>query len=494
MSEANHSEEVLLLRQKKAKLAKLLELRDKNGIAFYRPHAGQEAFHAAAGKRYRMVRCGNRWGKSSCGCAEDIAWCLGHRPWYAEGDPRRTLGIPQRPVKGLVITTDWDKVNEIWTQQGGRGKSRGKIWQLAPEGSIVHTVRNHSGAIETIFWKNGSILKFDTVESYKKNPMGSESSDWDFVHVDEPCPRGMFIAAARGLMDRGGSAWFTLTPLNEFWINDLFFPRKGTEALFPPDKIWARQGDTRENSYLSAESIAEFERFLTPEERECRLKGIPMELSGLVYKGFNYDRHVLQAVPAGWEDFDRPPKDYIIYTSIDTHPQTPHAVLFVAVNQLGQRFIYDELFVSTDPEQFAALVLSKQAGYYSTPTKCEPAAWISDPITGTCLAEEFAKHGLYVEEASKAKTFGIMKMQAEWRKNNVFVSPNCTRFLFEINRYCYNKENKPIDKDDHLMECMYRLFINDPIWFDPDTANYEVSYQPIGQQDLSVKNFNPFEL
>jgi len=34
--------------------------------------------------------------------------------------------------------------------------------------------------------------------------MGSESSDFDFVHVDEPCPEPMYKAAARGLIDRNG--------------------------------------------------------------------------------------------------------------------------------------------------------------------------------------------------------------------------------------------------------------------------------------------------
>jgi hypothetical protein len=38
---------------------------------------------------------------------------------------------------------------------------------------------------------------------------GSESSDWDFLHIDEPCPRDMYVANARGLIDRGGSDWFT---------------------------------------------------------------------------------------------------------------------------------------------------------------------------------------------------------------------------------------------------------------------------------------------
>jgi len=143
------------------------------------PHPGQDAFHRAGGRKYRMVRCGNRYGKSTMGAAEDVAWLKGERVWLPKNDPARYIGIPQRPVKGLVITTDWDKVDEIWTSE--RGDQPGKIWRFLAKGEVKSKKRNHSGAIEQIELNNGSVLRFDTVESFKKNPMASESSDWDFT-------------------------------------------------------------------------------------------------------------------------------------------------------------------------------------------------------------------------------------------------------------------------------------------------------------------------
>jgi hypothetical protein len=146
------------------------------------------------------------------GAAEDCAWLLHERPWYPPNHLARTGGIPQHPVKGLVITIDWDMVDAIWTSERG---TEGKIWKFLPPELIKSKKRNHSGAIDTVECTNGSLLKFDTVKSYMANPMGSESFDWDFIHVDEPSPEGMFKAQARGLVDRRGSAWFTLTPLRE---------------------------------------------------------------------------------------------------------------------------------------------------------------------------------------------------------------------------------------------------------------------------------------
>ena len=78
-------------------------------------------------------------------------------------------------------------------------------------------------------------------------------------------------------------------------------------------------------------------------------------------------------------------------------------------------------------------------------------------------------------------------MSQEFTKvDNIYVSPNLPRFHFEINPYVYDKENRPIDKDDHLMGCMYRTFINDPIWFDPQTVSFPVTDQVIDHADLDL--------
>ena len=70
------------------------------------------------------------------------------------------------------------------------------------------------------------------------NPMGLESSQWDWIHVDEPIPEGMWNAVSRGLMDTGGSAWFTCTPIAEQWINEFFLPVKMMKNQFEEGYSW----------------------------------------------------------------------------------------------------------------------------------------------------------------------------------------------------------------------------------------------------------------
>jgi hypothetical protein len=54
----------------------------------------------------------------------------------------------------------------------------------------------------------------------------------------------------------------------------------------------------------------------------------------------------------------------------------------------------------------------------------------------------------------------------------VLFTPSCKRSLWEIQRYCWDeKSNKPIDEDDHAMECLYRMEIAGPRWMNVGEEN-----------------------
>ena len=480
------AEHLLALKQRKLQLLqKKVGLRKDFGLAFYKPFPKQTAFHSAGDFKRRLVRAGNRFGKSFLGCAEDCSFLLGHRPWIPESDPLCRLGIPQHPTKGLVITTDWDKVDEIFTSE--RGES-GKLWRLLPKGFVKSKRRNHSGAIDTIECQNGSVLRFDTVKSWLANPQGSESSDWDFIHVDEPCPQGMWTGSSRGLIDRHGSAWFTLTPLKEPWITDFFDTSKPLEGS--TDRwSWAETGSIYDNIYLSREAIHDFERTLTDEEKQCRLHGLPLHLAGLVYKEFSQDKHVLKDVPQGWANYQSPPANYTIYYAIDPHPQTPHAVLFLAVSPLGQIFLYDEIFNHCTIRELAEQIKAKLGSLFVAHAKVDPLAYINDPITDSNMAEEFANHGVYLEKATKALSQGILCVKDKLKRgDNLYFSPALTRTLWEIKRWSWDtKDNKPVDKDDHMLECLYRLLLDEPVYMDLEKLNGE---NPTSEPDFTDANLN----
>jgi hypothetical protein len=469
--------EILVAKRRRLELLRAKKHAIKEyGLPFYRPSPKQDAFHRAGGHvKRRMLRAGNRFGKSTCGCAEDCAFALGERPWYPTSDPARYAGIPKHPVKILIITTDWDKVDEIWTSE--RGDAPGKIWTMLPRANVVSKRRNHSGAIDTIevkskLYSGNSLIRFDTVKSFKSNPQGSESSDWDVVHVDEPCPEAMFKASARGLVDRHGVAYFTLTPLAEFWINDFFFPQDTGGQ--PRDGVWSETASIHDNPFLSPQAIKEYLDTLSTEERECREKGIPLHLAGLVYKDFSWDTHVLKELPKGWKSWMEPPESWPIYLHIDPHPRTPHAVLFCTVDPLGNRYYFHDIFRHCGIAELVQEINLVLRNRWLREVRIDPIAFIDMPMpntkrgtTTTCMAWDFEDNGLYVEPATKALAHGILRVQENLKQRppGMFFTPSCRRTLWEIQRYAWDEgKDSPVDADDHMMENLYRQELAEPKW------------------------------
>lgn len=466
------------------------ELKAKNGLAFYRPHPKQDLFHSAAYYKGRYARTGNRFGKSEMGAAEDIAWLIGERIWYPKGDPRRTVGIPKHPVKGLLLVTDWDKATEIFTNNNP-GERRGKLFALLPESEITHVHKNHGGNVDRIrvrsIYGGESVLYVDTVQAFKQNPMGAESSDWDFIHVDEPIPKDFWKAVARGLIDRGGKYWFTCTPITEMWINDHFIPterlRETFDEPFVNEKKWVMTGSMKDNPYISEADAEDFLKDLPDDERACREHGIPTALSGLIFKQFNRQKHVRDfSKLKGWTGPHSPPPEYTIRVSIDPHPKTPHAVLFSATAPTGQTFVYGEIFRPCLVSDLVESIRAILDGRNPYKVVCDPMAWIENPITGTTMADEFYRCGLSVEKASKELEFGILKTQEALQEDdNLYFEESLRETLFEFDHYSWDpKKEKPIDTDDHMMECLRRLVMTELKW---------VNWQGIEIKPIKPSNF-----
>lgn len=475
VSYLNDPELVAIEHRRLACLLKLKSIRQDNGLAFYEPHKKQAAFHEAANYPYRFARTGNRFGKSQMGSAEDVSFAIGERLWYPKNDPRRTLGIPPFPTKGMIICENWDKSSEIFTNVEGQGEL-GKLFQYIPNGAVKGTTKNHSGHIDKIIISRPrelgggeSSVSIETVQSYKQSNLSMESSVWDWIHVDEPCPEGMFIAAARGLIDRAGKAWFTCTPLAEPWINDLFVTTRRTEIgdlpIIQGTEKWMMLGSMYDNPYNTPEAIERFLALLNPDELECRKNGIPLSMAGVIYKEFDHFQHIYKTVPHGWEDFGLPPKDYTVRISIDPHPQTPHAVVFSAVSPFGYKFIFREIFEACLVSELCEMIKAYTRGYFVQDSIIDPAANVKDPVTGDRMIEEFYRCGVFCEPATKDLTAGILSVKKHLRDRNgagtptMLFSPELKRLPWEMDHYNWKQDssNKPEDKNDHTLECLYRL-------------------------------------
>lgn len=479
-------------------LERLQEVKEKRqkdfNLAYYRPHYHQHRFHTAGDVPRRLFEAGNRVGKSECGICEDLAWLLGYRPWYErswtvfnrdgtincshegyKGHPYARLGINPAPNKVLILVNDSDIIPEVFTGKGG------KVWNWLPEDFVIRKHKNTQGHVISLECANGSVLAFDTLKAFINNPQGQESKDWDAIHVDEPISQEMYNANARGLTDRDGKSWFTLTPLREPWIGDLFFPPTNDPKDRPDHWVkndknndpetWAIRATMWDNPYNSAKGIQRFLQTLDPEEREAREHGLPLAFAGMVYKQFSYDKHVLKKPLKGWRDFYTPPEHELTVVTIDPHTTTDYHALLCSVAKDGTYCIYDEIKTHPSPDSFIPVLQAKLKGKRLGWIKMDPFAWVGAGKVKT-LADDFIEKGVHVIKAPKDLQQGIPKCrqllsERDHRGDAILrINPRLDGYLRGIRNYVYDKNGKVRDKDDHFMECFYRLFFERPLWYD----------------------------
>jgi hypothetical protein len=492
--------ELLLARRELELERRRVELLRENQITFYSPHEKQVLFHTNASARYRYARTGNRFGKSEMGAAEDVAFALGYRPWLPEGDPLRTLGIPPHPTKGLIVTTDWDKSKEVFTEQ--EGTNVGKLIKYIPRASLGQPTRNHSGAIDRIPVKHitggWSIIHLDTVKSYKQNPLGQESSVWDWAHIDEPCPEGMWKAIARGLVDRGGRGWFTCTPLTEPWIDDAFVPDLGSDrgldaTTFESGDRWMMTGSMSDNPHNSPEDIASFMAWLTDDEKDARLNGLPTSFAGLVFKEFRWNDHViteetLQKVH-GWKNASTPPKNWCVRYAIDYHFRKNDAVLFVATSPQDVSIVYAELWQQMLIDEEVEQIRRTLGSHIPLPGIVDPLASTPNKMTETTAMDEYRRLGLAVIPATKDPVNGIRAVKSTLKARDkhgrpvLYIASHLRRTLFEISRgFVWDgDENKPVKKNDDMMENLHRMCLQGLVYVEPTGEN---DYSPVVLPDF----------
>jgi hypothetical protein len=509
--------DLLLARRELALEKRLVELQQTNALHYFRPHPKQELFFAAAGFHYRYARTGNRFGKSEMGAAEDVSFALGFRPWLAKEDPGRTKGIPPFPVKGLIITTDWDKSTDVFTCEE-EGTNKGKLFRYIPKDCLLGYSRNHSGAIDTIRVKHVSggvsILHLDTVKSFKQNPAGQESSSWDFIHVDEPIPEKMWKAVSRGLVDRGGRAWFTCTPISEPWIDQKFIPNPedqvkanlGTIASLETSS-WMMTGEMDDNPHLTAEAIERFMQDLSDDEKDARRKGIPLAYSGIIYKEFDMNVHVLRDVPVGWSSWAEPPADHTIRVAHDYHFKKNDAVLFIATSPQEFSYIFAELWIPGTVKEIANATKNVLSGFKGSdaplrdyqPIRMDPLASIEMKSTDLTVMDEYRMQGLAVLPATKDPVNGIRAVKALLKNRDklgrptLLFNPDCKRTIYEISRGFQWKPdaNEPVKKDDDMMENLGRLAREGLSYIEPSTDADWSSFRPSTDFE-DFENITPF--
>ena len=288
------------------------------------------------------------------------------------------------------------------------------------------------------------------------------------------------------MVDYRGRNWLTLTPLTQPWIYDEIYTKADNKT------IHVVTTDIRDNPHLSEDAIKEFETKLTDEEKEARLHGRFLHLTGLIYKQFDPSFHICEPVKVK--------SNWTRYFCIDPHPRTPTACVWVAVDPFGNHWVYDELWLKdADIEQVAHAIHAQEGDLPAHYRFIDPAMDKDNTLAGGFNArKELMKHGIYCQRANNDFVLGksridqalklkyVHKLQTEVPQ--LRIARNCVQVIFEFQHYIwadrrrntdeFNPKEMPQKKNDHFMDCLRYIYNADPRFVDNehDEAEDEVKY------------------
>ncbi len=335
-----------------------------------------------------------------------------------------------------------------------------------------------NGTITNTWWKDVETGGTIEIMSNQQDPGAHEGWAGDLILYDEPPRREIYVANARGLVDRQGREVFAATLLKEPWIDREIIKKTGDDGK--PDKsIFWVTGTMFDNvGYgITEKGIEEFKDKLNEDEISARVDGVPEYLQGLIYGLFDRKIHLKEWFPI--------PLSWMVDIAIDIHPREKQAVQFIATNPRNERYICDEIWENGNGTQIAESIVRKVSQ-----NKYRVNRVIIDPLSkGDSNNEEttydkvwntLATHDILLETATKDLDAGILSVKDHLKGPNnepsIFLMDNCRNTLREIEGYMWNKDSgKPVDKDDHFMENLYRICLLDTKYIDYDEEEAYVS-------------------
>lgn len=511
--------EDLLKGADRKKLVEMLELTRDLATAedtkfhLYEPTTISHYFHASSAK-VRFLCGGNRASKT-----------FTHMIDYAY----QFTGIIPSSIQGKVPPHRADSTRRLRLCMGDYPNSFMKvIWpyvkQLIPEQYIVDVVKEN-GRVKSIVNKDGGFIEF---MQYDQDVTKFQGSSRHSIGYDEEPPEDIRDENLMRLVDTDGEETFSLTPVSgamKYLYDKLFLTRsreveKNYEFILDKNGKLVRveEGEVRDvtipggdkechcffacifdNPVISKEAGIRILSKFPKEEMLVRGKGHFLFLSGLVYKEYSDNVHLIN----NFTDWHTGPtaRDYTLYVAIDPHPRTPHAALFLVARRDGMLFVVDEMFEEHNAQGLADRILEKCAGRRPEIILIDPLANTPDPSSGSCLTYDLIDAGLndpMPMAAPRNKSHGIMKVRDALRPNDagvprLLITDNCTRFRYEITHWAWDEwrkdvrntkgdKQKPIDKDDHMLENLYRIALLEPRWVpegvdivDDDNVHYNES-------------------
>lgn len=365
-------------------------------------------------------------------------------------------------------------------------------------------------------WQTDTGWSFD-IMTYQQDPTEFEGVTLGWAWFDEP-PPDKILKATIARMRRGGVIIITATPISgSAHLYDMFATgkvevevvlREGDEPVKVERSVYHITADVESackehgtRGHLDHADIVRMVAEYPEDEMQARAYGKFAHLIGLVFKQFDRNIHVIKP-------FNITDRDFIVYEYLDPHPRNPDAVMWVAVDKNGTKYVIDELFATPDNTEDLATKIKKKASQYRIGGRwADPWIFNKDQHIDNDqnLADKLSEYGLTYLPAPKQRTASDKRIKDALnyqrvgdhiqRPPELYIFDNCERTIWEFEHYRWdewtgktgynkNKKEKPVDKDDHMIENLGRALISEHYFVEmPAKSNSGV---------MTNKDFDPY--
>lgn len=420
--------------------SQLKDAAKKPNVLSYSPNSSVHRDFHKSEKVGRLLRGGNRSGKSVAGAVESVWRSTGKHPY---------LNTHEVPTRGRIVTVD----REAGIEQIIKPLLR--QWVPISERVNGSWEDSYNNGKKLFTFRNGSTIELKThqqeVESFAGVPL-------HWCWFDEEPPQAIFNECRLRLIDYNGCWYMTMTPVaGQDWIFDRFI----STAAKNVDMF---EVDITDNPHLSKEALALLDDDLDEDERKVRRQGIFVPKGGLVLTEFDYSRHIIASsgvIPSSWA----------IYVSIDHGFNAPSAILWHAVSPNGSVVTFKEIYRN----KLVIKVLVGMIKEINQEIEREPLIYMGDPsmaqkngITGTSALQEYRMHGIPLMQAPKDVPGRINRMNEYLKYDKWHITDQCPNTIKEARAYSFkifnspkiadrnNRREEPNKKNDHAMDsCGY---------------------------------------
>jgi phage terminase large subunit len=391
----------------------------------YKPHSGQELFHKSRA-RVKVLCAGTRFGKSLSAArdVEEIVLRKGSRGWVVA--PTYVLGekefryIWDDLVKGLRL----------------------------PISSSHYDIRGGNMDIK-FSWGSEVVVKSCD------NPVSllGEELDWMIISEGSRISKDVW---ERYLVGRLGSRkGLCIIPTTPAGYDDFLYPLflKGQDRS--QDEIESWQFPTSMNPYFPKEEIERSKKLLSDEYFDEQYSGKFVKYSGVIYKDFDLNVHIVDSVVIG--------KDWERYRAIDYGVSNPFVCLWFAISPSGEVYVYDEHYEAGKPISYHAERIKDKTGNVRIETT------YIDPSAGIKL--DLMYEGIVVINADNDVRAGIHRVMEYLKvdidgKSRLYICKNCHNTISEMSQYSFigNDTDKPIKKEDHCCDAIRYFLMSRPVF------------------------------